>query len=89
MQVPLMVRDYLDRAELVYGDRIAVVDEPDQPAESWGSLTYAEVGEKARAFAAGLDALGVPHGARVAMVTQNSARLFCAFYGVSGDYTPQ
>ena len=32
MRVPLTTRDFLDRAELVYGDRVGVVDEPTQPA---------------------------------------------------------
>ena len=32
MEIPLTVADHLARAELVYGDRIGVVDEPDQPA---------------------------------------------------------
>ena len=36
MRVPLTVNDFLERAELVYGDRVGVVDEPDQPAASWG-----------------------------------------------------
>ena len=40
-------------------DRIAVVDEPDQPAASWGSFTYRDMGERSRAIAAGLDALGI------------------------------
>ena len=62
MRVPLTVLDFIERAELVYGDRIGVVDEPDQPAESLGELTWAEVARLARAQAAGLDALGV--GAR-------------------------
>ena len=44
MRVPLTVRDFLDRGELVYGDRVALVDEPEQPAASWGSLTYRELG---------------------------------------------
>ena len=48
MKVPLTVADYLRRAELVYPDRIGVVDEPDQPAASWGALTYREVAERAR-----------------------------------------
>ena len=52
MKVPMTVLDHIERAELVYGDRVAVVDEPDQPAESWGSLTYREVAERARAQAA-------------------------------------
>ncbi len=84
MRVPLTILDHLRRAEQVYGDRVAVVDEPDQPAASWGSLTYRELARRARALAAGLDALGVPTGARVAMVSQNSARLLTAFFGVSG-----
>jgi len=84
MKVALTVNDFLDRAELVYGDRVAVIDEPEQPAESWGSLTYRELARQARAQAASLDALGVPAGARVAVVSQNSARLLTSFYGVSG-----
>ncbi len=84
MKVPLTIVDHLRRAELVYGNRTAITDEPDQPAASWGSLTYKEVAERARAQAAGLDALGIPQGARVAMVSHNSARLFTSFFGVSG-----
>ena len=79
MKVPLSVVDHLRRAEQVYGHRIAFVDEPDQPAESWGTKTYAEMAELARAQAAGLDALGVPQGARVAIVSHNSARLLTSF----------
>ena len=37
MKVALTVNDFLQRAEQVYADRIGVVDEPDQPAPSWGS----------------------------------------------------
>ncbi len=36
-------------------------------------------------MAAGLDALGIAQGERVAMVTHNSARLLTAFFGVSGS----
>ena len=84
MKVPLTVNDFLRRAELVYADRVGVVDEPDQPPPSWGELTYGEVAERARAQAAGLDALGVGQGERVAVVSQNSARLLTGFFGVSG-----
>jgi fatty-acyl-CoA synthase len=83
MKVPLTVLDHIERAELVYGDRVGVIDEPDQPAASWGALTYRRLGELARAQAAGLDALGVGIGERVAVVSQNSARLLTAFFGVS------
>ncbi|MGA9746452.1 MAG: AMP-binding protein [Nocardioides sp.] len=84
MYYPLTVRDFLDRAETVYPDRVAVVDEPDQPAPSLGNLTYRELGTLARAQAARLDQLGVPTGGRVAVISQNSARLLTSFFGVTG-----
>ncbi|MCD9197786.1 AMP-binding protein [Aeromicrobium wangtongii] len=84
MLFPLTVNDFLDRALAVYPDRIAIVDEPDQPAESWGEITYAELGRRARSQAATLDELGVPVGGRVAIVSHNAARLLTSFYGVSG-----
>ncbi len=83
MKIPLTVADFLDRADLVYGHRVGVIDEPDQPASSWGELTYARFAEIARAQAAGLDRLGVGKGERIAMVTQNAARLLASFWGVS------
>ena len=48
MLVDLSVIDFLDRAELVFPDRIAIVDEPDQPAESWGAVTASELARRAR-----------------------------------------
>ncbi len=84
MFFPLTVRDFLDRAVTVYPDRIGVVDEPNQPAPSWGELTYAEIGRRAATQAANLEALGIPIGGRVAIVSQNSARLLTSFFGVSG-----
>ncbi|MFN6121403.1 MAG: AMP-binding protein, partial [Actinomycetes bacterium] len=85
MKVALTVNDFLRRAELIYPKRIGLVDEPDQPADSWGTLTYAQVAQRARAIAAGLDAMGIGVGERVAMVSHNSARLLTALYGVSGS----
>ena len=41
MKVPFNVLDFLHRAEHVYGDRIGVVDEPDQPADSLGGADVA------------------------------------------------
>jgi len=84
MKVPLTVNDHLERAALVYGDRVGIVDEPDQPASSLGELTYTRVNELARAQAAALDALDVGFGERVAVVSHNSARLLLALFGVSG-----
>jgi len=62
--------------------RLLVPDLPDQPAPSWGELTYRRMAEVARAQAAGLDALGVGLGERVAVVSHNSARLPTPFIGV-------
>jgi fatty-acyl-CoA synthase len=84
VKVPLTIRDHLERAVLVYGDRTAVVDEPDQPAPSLGRITYRRVRELAAAQAARLDQMGVAQGERVAIVSQNAARLLVGFYGVSG-----
>ena len=84
MFYPLTVADFLDRAATVYPERVGIVDEPEQPAPSWGELTYREVARRARAQAAALDRLGVEVGARVAIVSHNSARLFTSFFGVSG-----
>ena len=83
MIVQFNVRDFLDRAEAAYPDRIGLVDEPDQPAEPWEPLTFAELAARARAQAAGLDRLGVGPGERVAIVSHNSARLLTSFFGVS------
>ncbi|GGR65425.1 acyl-CoA synthetase (AMP-forming)/AMP-acid ligase II [Nocardioides luteus] len=84
MFVPFSVNDFIDRAASVYGDRVGVVDEPDQPAASLGEVTYAEMKSLAKRMAAKLDELGVGVGERVAIVSHNSARLLTAFYGVSG-----
>jgi acyl-CoA synthetase (AMP-forming)/AMP-acid ligase II len=83
MRVPLTIADHLERAALVYPDRVGVVDEPDQPAASWGELTYGRVAELARAQAAALDGLGIGRGERVAIVSHNAARLLVSFFGVS------
>jgi len=84
MIVPFSVRDFLDRAETVYGDRVALHDEPDQPAPPLPELTWRELAALARRQAARLDALGIAPGDRVAVVSQNSGRLLTSFFGVSG-----
>ena len=63
MFVPFSVTDFIDRAVTVYGDRVGVVDEPDQPAPSLGDLTYAELGG-ARPAAGGQARRARPRGRR-------------------------
>ncbi|MCW2777572.1 MAG: Propionate--CoA ligase [Frankiales bacterium] len=84
MKVPLTTADFLDRAEQCYPLRAGVVDEPGEPQDGGlGTLTYGAFADRARAVAAGLDALGVARGARVAVVSHNSARLLELFFGVT------
>ncbi len=85
MKVALTVNDFLRRAEQIYPNRDAIVDEPLQPAESWGTITYAEMAGRARAQTAALDAMDIDAGERVAIVSHNSARLLTALFGVSGS----
>lgn len=74
MRIPLGTGTFLDRAELVYGDRVGVVDEP-AASDNLGRLTYRQLAARARAVQAGLDRWGVGEGARVAVVSHNAARL--------------
>ena len=83
MQIPLTIDDFLRRGALVYGERIGIVDEAEQPAGSLGSLNYRRIAELAESYACALDALGIGFGERVAVVSQNSARLLLALYGVT------
>ncbi|WP_019876081.1 AMP-binding protein [Sporichthya polymorpha] len=84
MRVPLIVSDFLDRAVTAFGDSTAIVDEPDQPAAPVATTTYRQFGERVRAWQAGLDALDVEPGARVAVVSHNSARLQELLHAVPG-----
>jgi acyl-CoA synthetase (AMP-forming)/AMP-acid ligase II len=83
MIVPLTLGDFLERAELVYGDREAVVDEPSPPGGGLGRLTYARFAAMARSQAAALDDLGVGENERVAIVSPNAARFLVSLFGVS------
>ena len=85
MKVPLTVNDFVDRGVAVYPDRVAIVDEPDQVAEPLSEITYRQLGDIRRQMGVAMDELGLPMGARVAMVSHNSARLLTSFFGVSGN----
>ncbi|MEL7210453.1 MAG: AMP-binding protein, partial [Actinomycetota bacterium] len=85
MKVPLTINDFVDRAVAVYPDRVAIVDEPDQVAPPMGDITYGQLGDIRRQMGVAMDKLGLPMGARVAMVSHNSARLLTSFFGVSGN----
>ena len=84
MRVPLTVGDFLERAAAVYGDRVAVVDEPGRPGDL-GEITYTGLQRRARTMAAALDRMDVAVGERVAIVSPNAARFLISFFGVSGS----
>src|SRR6266849_1938961 len=83
MIVPLTVGDFLERAELVYGHREAVADEPNPPGGGLGRFTYSQFGDMARSLAGALDELGVAEHERVAIVSPNAARFLVSLFGVS------
>jgi acyl-CoA synthetase (AMP-forming)/AMP-acid ligase II len=83
MIVPLTLADFLERAELVYGNRVAVVDEPSPPGGGLGRVTYAAFADMARSLAAALDDLGVGQDERVAIVSPNAGRFLVSLFGVS------
>ena len=85
MKVPMTINDFLDRAATVYPDRLAIVDEPDQVAPTRPPITYAELSDIRRQMGVAMDAMGIPFGGRVAMVSHNAGRLLESFYGVSGN----
>lgn len=85
MKVALTINDFLDRALAVYPDRVAIVDEPDQPADPMPEITYGELGDIRRQMGVAMDEMGIPMGGRVAMVSHNAGRLLSSFFGVSGN----
>ncbi len=82
MRVPLTVADFLARGETAFAESVAVVDESAQPAPAVPVSTYRELGRRVRAWQAGLDALGVGAGERVAVVSHNCARLLELLHAV-------
>ena len=84
MRTPLTIGGHLDRAAVVYGDRVGLVDEPDPPGGGLGAITYGRMRDLARAQAAALDERGLARGERVAILSQNAGRLLTSFFGVSG-----
>jgi acyl-CoA synthetase (AMP-forming)/AMP-acid ligase II len=68
---------------LVFPDRPGVIDEPDPPGGSLGTLTYGDIAARARGMAGALDRMGIGLGERVAIVSPNAARFLVSFYGTS------
>ncbi len=82
MIVPLTLSDFLERAEHVYGDRIAVIDEQSPPGGGLGQISYRQFASMARSLAAALDELGIGAGERIAIVSPNASRFLISLFGV-------
>ncbi|REK91281.1 AMP-dependent synthetase [Streptomyces inhibens] len=82
MRTPMTIADFLDRADLGFRNSPGVVDEPHQPAPPVPVSTYGRFAERVRAWQAGLDALGVGEGERVAVAGHNSARMLELLFAV-------
>ena len=82
MHVPLTTLDFLYRAETVYGDRIAIVDEADPPGGGIGAITYSELATRARSIAIAFDELGLEQGERIAILSPNAGRFLIALFGI-------
>jgi fatty-acyl-CoA synthase len=72
---PLTPISFLERSARVFPKRVAVVDHDRR-------YTYSEFLERARSLAAGLEAIGVKAGDRVAFLATNSEPLLAAHFGV-------
>ena len=70
---PILVGDILERAERLYGERVAIVDGETR-------YTYAEAGQRIRRLAAGLLGLGLPVGAHIAILANNSHRYYETYF---------
>ena len=76
MEVPMVVNDFLFRAESLYGPKEAVVDGDKR-------FTYAEFARRCYKLAHGLTSLGVGKGDRVGILSPNSHHFLESFYGTS------
>ncbi|MFN0121323.1 MAG: long-chain-fatty-acid--CoA ligase [Blastocatellia bacterium] len=74
MLVPLNEYDFLRRALAVYGDQEAVVC-------GHHRFTYNQLGARVNAWAHAMRGLGIGHGDRVAILSQNCHRMLDAFFG--------
>ncbi|MGZ6929561.1 MAG: AMP-binding protein [Acidimicrobiia bacterium] len=82
MHVPLTTLDFIERAEVVFGERTAVVDEPDPPGGRLPTMTYADLAGRARSIAVACDDLGLDAGERIAILSPNAGRFLAALFGV-------
>ncbi|MDA8080070.1 MAG: AMP-binding protein [Actinomycetota bacterium] len=83
MKVDMNVGNFLDRAALVFPDRIALVDEESAPG-NLGRITYGELNRRAMGMAKAFDEMGVAQGERIALISPNSGKFLVSYYGVSG-----
>src|SRR5262245_14715303 len=72
---PLTPIAFLERTAQIFPDRLAVVDDGRR-------LTWAELRDRSRRLAVALQAKGIGHGDRVAVLCPNTAEMLEAHFGV-------
>ncbi len=76
MEVPMLVSDFLDRAERLYPDKVGIVDGDLR-------LTYRELAERVDRLSNALLDLGLTRGDRVCMLSPNSHFYLESFYATA------
>lgn len=84
MKVACNILHFLERAAHVYGDRVALIDPYAGPDDPFSQLTYKDLWRAVCAQARGFSKLGLKRNAKIAIVSDNSARFFMTFFSVSG-----
>ncbi len=77
--LPLTFPQMLDDNRRIWGDRIQWQQ---KVRSDWQRISYAEVYRRSHDLAAGLVALGLKHGERVALVGENSIEWASAYYAI-------
>lgn len=84
MKVALNILHFLERAAKVYGQRTALIDPYLADGDPFARITYQELWHRVHAQARAFTKLGLKPGAKIAVVSDNSARFFTTFFSVSG-----
>ncbi len=84
MKIAFNVLHFLERAAILYGDRVAIIDPYLSSDDQLRQVSYQQLWRKVRAQARAFNKLGLKPGSKIAVVSDNSARFFMTFFSVSG-----
>ena len=84
MRLDCNILNFLERGARTFGKRIALVDPYLAPDDPLRIITYQRLWELVQAQARAFDKLGLPKGAKIAVLSDNSARFFISLFSISG-----